>query len=208
MSYKALVDQLRHVAETVSRHEASLKGTKLASAAEKLEATLSKFAALLQDSLRGVDPAAIALRDLLETDPARRILDLKALKVLAKGASGKALTLRAGESAEDQRRRFLEAVVKLGKVGEATVALKGLLASAARPAPDPGDREKVLAELWRLGKLGEADLEVEKARLLGNPNLLRAMAGYAYVKVTARSAPKTIITNLVKFARRVQENTA
>jgi len=208
VSYRELAYQLRRTAETVTRHEASLQGPKLASAAEKLEGTLSKFAAVLQDSLRGVDPAAIALRDLLETEPARRILDAKTLKVLAKGASGKALTLKASDSAADQRRRFLEAVVKLGKVDEATVALKGLLAGASRPAPDPGDREKVLAELWRLGTLEEADLEVEKARLLGNPSLLRAMAGYAYVKVTAKSAPKTIVANLLKFARRVQENTA
>jgi hypothetical protein len=34
------------------------------------------------------------------------------------------------------------------------------------------------------------------------------MAGFAYVKLTAKSAPKTIFSNLVKFARRVQENTA
>ena len=88
------------------------------------------------------------------------------------------------------------------------VALAALLAGASRPAPDPGDREKVLAELWRLGALGEGDLEIEKVRLLENEALLRAMAGYAYVKVTPRSAPKSIFTSLLKFARRVQENTA
>jgi len=208
VSYRELADQLRRCAETVTRHEASLQGAKLAGAAEKLEAALSKFVGVLQDCLRGVDPAAIALRDLLETESARRILDAKTLKILAKVASGKTLSLKAGDSGADQRRRFLESVVKLGRVDEATNALKGLLAGASRPVPDPSDRDKVLAELWRLGTLGEADLEVEKARLLGNAQLLRAMAGYAYVKVTARSAPKTIFTNLVKFARRVQENTA
>lgn len=208
MSYRELADKLKRAAETLVRHEADLGGSKLASAAEKLEAALSKFVVILEDGLRGSDPSAVALRDLLETAVARRVLDSKTLKLLAKKASGKALTLKAIDTAGDQRRRFLEAMVKLGRVDEATVGLKALLAGASRPAPDPGDRDKVLEELWRLGTLGEPDLEVEKARLIENPALLRAMAGYAFVKVTAKSAPKTIFANLVKFARRVQENTA
>lgn len=208
MSYRSLAEQLQRTAETMARNEAALQGAKLATAAEKLESALSKFTVALRDVLRGVDPAAVALRDLLETEGARRILDAKTLKLLAKKASGKALTLKAADSPSDQRRRFLDAMVKLGRVDEATAGFKGLLAGASRPAPDPGDREKVLAELWRLGTLSEADLEIEKARLFENETLLRAMAGYAYVKVTAKSAPKTIFANLVKFARRVQENTA
>jgi hypothetical protein len=208
VSYRSLAERLQQIAETVGRNEPALKGPKLAAAAERLEGSLVTFAAALQEALRGVDPAAVALRDLLETDGTRRILDAKTLKLLAKKASGKALTLGAADSSSDQRRRFFDAMVKLGRVDEATTGLKGLLATAARPAPDPGDREKVLAELWRLGTLTEADLEVEKARLFANESLLRAMAGYAYVKVTAKSAPKTVFANLVKFARRVQENTA
>jgi hypothetical protein len=208
VSYGDLAVRLKQAAETVGRHEASLQGVKLASAAEKLDAALSRFMALVQDSLRGIDPAAIALRDLLASEEARRLLDAKSLKLLAKQASGKPLTLKATDAADDHRRRFLEAMVKLGRVEDGTAKLRALLADASRPAPDPADREKVLADLWRLGTLGETELEVEKARLIANVPLLRAMAGYAYVKVTARSAPKTIFANLVKFARRVAENTA
>lgn len=208
MSYRKLADELKRTAETLLRHEAELGGGKLAAAAEKVETALSKFTEILQEGLRGFDPSAVALRDLLETDGARRALNSKTLKLLAKKASGKALTLKATETPSDQRRRFHEAMVKLRRVDEAAVGLKALLAGASRPAPDPEDRDKVLAELWRLGTLGEPDLEVEKARLIENPTLLRAMAGYAFVKFTAKSAPKTIFANLVKFARRVQENTA
>jgi hypothetical protein len=208
VSYRRLAEELKEAAAAVLTHADQLEGTKLAAAAEKLEGTLSKFTTLLRDQLRGFDPAAVALRDLLESEVARQLLDSKTLKLLAKKATGKALTLKATDAPQDQRKRFLEAVVKLGKVDEAATAVGALLAGASRPAPDPGDREKVLAELWRLGTLGEADLEVEKARLIENPTLLRAMAGFAYVKVTAKSAPKTIFSNLVKFARRVQENTA
>jgi hypothetical protein len=199
---------MKRVSERVLAHEAHLQGTKLATAAEKLEAALLKFSAVLEDGLRGFDPAAVELRDRLETEAARRLLDARTLKLLAKKATGKALTLKAADAPHEQRQRFLEAAVKLGRVDEAAAALAALLAGASRPAPDPGDREKVLAELWRLGALGEGDLEMEQARLLENEALLRAMAGYAYVKVTPRSAPKSIFSSLVKFARRVQENTA
>jgi hypothetical protein len=208
VSYRRLAEELKDAAAAVLAHEEHLEGSKLAAAAEKLEGTLRKFSALLKDQLRGFDPAAVALRDLLESQVARQLLDAKTLKLLAKKATGRALTLRATDAPQDQRKRFLEAAVKLGKVEEGAAAVGALLAGASRPAPDPGDREKVLAELWRLGTLGEADLEIEKARLVDNPTLLRAMAGFAYVKVTAKSAPKTIFSNLVKFARRVQENTA
>lgn len=208
MSYKRLAEDLRQTAAAVLSHEDHLEGPKLAAAAEKLEGTLRKFSELLRDQLRGFDPAAVALRALLESEPARHTLDAKALKLLAKKVTGKALTLKATDASQDQRKRFLDAAVKAGRAEEAATALGALLAGAARPAPDPGDREKVLAELWRLGTLGEAELEIEKARLLENPVLLRAMAGFAYVKLTAKSAPKTIFSNLVKFARRVQENTA
>lgn len=208
MSYRRLAEGLKRVSERVLAHEQHLQGTRLAAAAEKLEAALQKFSALLEDGLRGVDPAALALRDRLERDEARRRLDPKTLKLLAKKATGKALTLKATDAPHEQRQRFLEAAVKLGRVEEAAAALGAFLAQAARPAPDPADRERVLAELWRLGALGEAELEVEKTRLLENPELLRAMAGYAYVKVTARSSPKSILAALLKFARRVQENTA
>lgn len=207
MSYRRLAEGLKRVSERVLAHEEHLQGTRLAAAAEKLEAALQKFSALLEDGLRGLDPAALALRDRLESDEARR-LDAKTLKLLARKATGKALTLKATDAPHEQRRRFLEAAVKLGRVDEAAAALGAFLAQAARPAPDPADRERVLAELWRLGALGEAELEVEKARLLENPELLRAMAGYAYVKVTARSAPRSILAAVLKFGRRVQENTA
>lgn len=208
MSYRRLAEGLKQVSERVLAHEADLQGTKLAAAAEKLEAALLKFRALLDDGLRGFDPAAVALRDRIESEAARRLLDPKTLRLLAKKATGKALTLKATDAPREQRQRFIEAAVKLGRVEAATAALQALLAGAARPAPDPADRDQVLAELWRLGTLDEAELEVEKARLLDNAALLKAMAGYAYVKVTARTAPKTMFASLVKFARRVQANTA
>jgi len=208
VSYRRLAESLGEASRTILAHEDDLQGPKLASAAEKVEAALARFSALLQNELRGFDPAVVALRDRLETEEARRVLDAKALKLLARKATGKALTLKATDTPEDQRRRFLEAAVKHGRVGEADAALAGLLANLSRPSPAVDDRDKVLAELWRLGTLADADLEVEKGRLLDNPDLLRAMAGFAYVKVTARSSPKTIFANLIKFARRVQENTA
>jgi hypothetical protein len=208
VSYRRLVERLTSVAGTIVAHEGHLEGVKLAAAAEKLEAAASRFSALLHDQLRGFDPAAVALRDLLETEAARQLLDAKTLKLLGKRVTGKALTLKASDTPADHRKRFLEAALKLGKLDGAATAVGALLVEASRPAPDPGDREKVLAELWRLGKLADADLEIERARLMQNPALLRAMAGYAYVKVTPKSAPKTIFANLVKFARRVQENTA
>lgn len=208
MSYQSLADQLRRTADTLAAHAARLQGTKLADAAGKVAAALKKLDAALQDALKGSDPAVFALRDLLETRDARSALDTPALKALAKRASGKALTLKATDTPEDRRRRFLDAMVKLERVHDATVALRALLEAASRPAPDPSDRERVLEEVWRLAKLGETELEVEKERLLANPQLLRAMALHTYVKVTAKSSPKTVFANLLKFARRVQENTA
>lgn len=208
MSYESLADQLRRTADTLAANASRLQGTKLAEAADKVAAALKKLEAALQAALKESDPAVFALRDLLETKDARSALDAPTLKALAKRVSGKALTLKATDTPEDRRRRFLDAMVKLEKAHEATVALRALLEAASRPAPDPSDRERVLDEVWRLAKLGEMELEVERERLLANPQLLRAMALHTYVKVTVKSAPRTIFANLLKFARRVQENTA
>jgi hypothetical protein len=208
VSYTRLAELLTRAGQAIATNEDALQGTKLAAAAEKLEPAVNKFMALLGEALRGVDPSVVALRDLLETEPVQRVLDVKTVKILAKKLSGKALTLKATDTASDRRRRFLDAMVKHGRTEEACVGLRAALSGLARPAPDPENRDAVLAELWRLGTLSDTELEMETTRYVENPSLLRAMAGYAYVKVTAKSAPKTIFANLLKFARRVQENTA
>jgi hypothetical protein len=208
VSYARLAHELQATAQQVAAHERQLEGVPLARAAERLEAALRQFRSALDDALRGFAPAVVALRDLLESEGARSRLDAKTLKLLAKKASAKALTLKAADTPADQRKRFLDQAVKLGRAEEAALALRAFLAGAARPSPALDDRDKVLAELWRLGALSEADFEIEQPALLEKPDLLRAMAGYAHVKTTTRTSPKTMLTNLVKFARRVQENTS
>ncbi len=208
MSYERLASELQRVAGALSEHERRLEGAKLAAAASRLDTALAKFADLLDELLRAVDPEVEALRQALAGESGRRHLDAKALKLLFKSATGKALTLKAGEAREADERRFVEGALKHGRVAQTLVAVRACLTDAARPAPDPGDREALLAELWRLGRLSAAELELETPRLLGDFELLRAMAGHAYVKVSARSSPKTVLANLVKFARRVNENTA
>lgn len=208
MSYARLAHELQAVARQVAEHEGKLEGVRLARAAERLEAALGQFRTVVDEALRGFAPAVVGLRDLLESEGARSRLDAKTLKLLAKKATAKALTLKTTESPADHRKRFLDLAVKHGRAEEATLALRTFLAGAARSAPPLGDRDQVLAELWRLGALSEADFEIEKPALLEKPELLRAMAGYAHVKTTARTSPKTMLTNLVKFARRVQENTS
>ena len=75
-------------------------------------------------------------------------------------------------------------------------------------AADPADRKAVLNELWRLGGLAGEELEAEKLRLLDNRPLLFAMATHAHIRTTAKSSPKTLVTKLIQFARRVEENTS
>ncbi len=208
MSYARLEQELRRVADALREHEPRLEGAKLAAAAARLDAALLKFSGLLDDLLRACDPAVDALRRLLADDEARRLLDAKALKAIFKQATGKALTLKAGEGREADERRFVEGAVKQGRVAQALSELRARLDEAARPAPDARDREAVLKELWALGRLDEAALELRKPRLLADVELLHAMAGHAYVKFTPRTSPKTLLANLVKFARRVNENTA
>jgi hypothetical protein len=208
MSYRTLSDQLQSTAERLRAHADSLTGPRLATGAEKLSTALTRFDALLRDALRGEDPEAIALRDLLETEAVRERLDGKTAKLVFKKAAGKSFPARKDEAAQDLRKRLLEAAVKLERAGEVAVALRAHLESATRPLPPPEDRERVLAELWRLAALGEPDLAVERERLLGHPTLLRTMAGYAFIKVGAKSSDKSVFNALVKFARRVRENTA
>ncbi len=206
MSYQNLADNLTRIAERLRAHEADLQGVKLAQAAERLQGTVKRFEATLQTVLRGFDPEAVALGSLLGSPDARKRLDARSLRLLGKKATGKAVTLKRTDAPRDQRRRLLESAIKLGKVREVTQAVRAFLLDARRPAPDLENRDAVLKVLWRLGKLSETDLEIEKLRLLENEALLRSMAGFAYVKTTPRSTPRAILTKLVKFSQRVREN--
>jgi hypothetical protein len=206
VSYRELAGELEQIARRVREHESRLTGARLAAAADRVTAAARKFAGLLDGVLRGFDPEAVALRELLETDAAREALDGKALRLLAKKATGKALPLKAADAPQDARRRFLELAVAQGKAGEAAAAARAFLAAAGAPGPDAGDREAVLAEVWKLGTLPPVELELARARLLRNERLLRAMAGCTFVKTTPRSKPATIFAAVVKFARRVNEN--
>lgn len=206
MSYPALVDALEKTGRTLRTRSNDLEGTALASAAEKLLVALRRFDDVLAGALRGFDPDVKALRTYLEADDVRTALDPKTIKFLAKRGTSRALTLKATDTPDDQRRRLLEAATKRGKAADVLVAIKGFLADRSRPAPRFDDREGVLAEVRRLGKLGKDDLVIEKERLLGNGKLLRAMADAVYIKTTSRTPLKTILTKLVHFAQRVQEN--
>lgn len=208
MSYARLEHELRRVADALRQHEARLEGAKLAAAAGRLDTALAKFSGLLDDLLRASDPAVESLRRLLASDETRRALDAKALKTIFKQATGKALTLKSGEGREGDERRFVEGAVKHARVAQAAATLRVRLEEAARPLPAARDREALLGELWALGRLDESALELRKPRLLADVELLHAMAGHAYVKFTPRTSPKTLLANLLKFARRVNENTA
>jgi hypothetical protein len=208
VSYRALADDLQRVAAAIRGHEGALQGTQLASAAERLHTALRKFDALLKADLRGVDPAAGVLRDLLETPAARDALDGKLLRLLGKKHTGRTLSLKKDDTPGDRRQRFYDTMVKAGRAAEAAVAIRAYLERATLPAPPPGDRERVLEELWRLANLDEFALAVAQQRLLEDEKLLRAMAGYAFIKISPRSRPKSIFAALLKFSRRVKENTA
>ncbi len=206
MSYQNLADDLTRIAERLRAHDADLQGVKLATAAERLRGSLGRFEGTLETVLRGVDPEAIALKSLLDSPDSRKRLDARSLRLLGKKATGKAVTLKRTDAPREQRRRLLEAAVKHGKVREVTQVVRAFLLDARRPAPDLGNRDAVLEVLWRLGRLSETDLEIEKLRLLENEALLRSMAGFAYVKTTPRSTPRAILSKLVKFSQRVREN--
>jgi hypothetical protein len=208
VSYETLARELEETVGELRAEAEALQGIPLAKAAERLLPPLRKLREALRAAKRGTDPDTAALREVLESGEARSALDAKTIRALAKRAMGKAVTLKAGDSPEDQRRRLLDAAVKHGSSAEVLTALKAFLANRARPAPEPTDREAVLAELWRLGRLAPEDLDFERQRLADNLPLLQSMASHAYVKMTARSSPRTIVTKLVKFAQRVQENTS
>jgi len=208
MSYRTLAENLQSAAKNLLVHETSLNGLKLAASAEKLASALAKFDTLVRDAIRGEDPEAIALRDLLETEAVRERLDGKTAKLLLKKAAGKSLPLKKDDTPQGLRRRFLEAAIKAEIAGQALVAVRAHIQHITRPLPSPGDREQVLAELWRLACLDETALAVERERLFTDPALLRAMAGYAFIKLTAKTTDKSIFNALVKFSRRVRENTA
>lgn len=206
MSYPALAEALEKAGRTLRGRSDELEGTALASAAEKLQAALRKFDDALAATLRGFDPDVKALRSYLEAEDVRAALDIKTIKLLAKKGTGRALTVKATDTPEDQRWRLLEAATKQGRAGDVLVAIKAFIADRSRPAPRLDDREGVLAEVRRLGKVSKDDLAIEKESLLGNEKLLRAMADAVYIKTTSRTPPKTILTKLVHFAQRVQEN--
>lgn len=206
MSYHALAAELEQIARRVREYEDRLTGLKLAAAADKLTVAARKFTGLLEAALRGVDPDAVALRELLESETARDAFDGKALKLLARKAAGKTLTLKATDAPQDARKRFLDLAVAQGRAREAAAAVREFLEAEGAAGPDAGDRDAVLAEVWKLGALSGPDLELARARILKNDRRLRAMAGWTYVKTTPRSKPATIFAAVVKFAKRVNEN--
>jgi hypothetical protein len=206
VSYDGLAADLERIARRVREHGERLGGARLAAAADRLAVAARRFAGLLDGALRGLDPDAVALRELLESEAGRAALDGKALRLLARKATGKTLTLRATDAPQDSRKRFLDLAVTRDRAGAAAAAVRAFLEAEASPGPDAGDREAVLAEVWALGRLAGPDLELARARLLRNERLLRAMAGYTFVRTTPRSKPATIFAAVVKFARRVNEN--
>jgi hypothetical protein len=208
VSYERLAYELEDAARRLRVRPEALSGVPLARAAEKVRASLTAFAKALDVALRGSDPDVVALRDYLETPEARAALDPAGVKALSKQAFGKAVTVKKTDTAEDLRRRLVENAVKAGRAGEVLTLGRAYIAGRLRPAADPADRQAVLQELWRLGGLSPDALEVEKARLLENRDLLFAMASYAHIRTTAKSAPKGVLTKLLQFARRVEENTS
>jgi hypothetical protein len=206
VSYETLAVTLEGIGKRLRQHAAHVEGAKLAAAAEKLESAATKFAALLDGALRGFDPDTVALRELLESASARESLDAKALKLIAKKSTGKALTLKAADTPQDARARLLDLAAKQAKAADVARAVRDYLDGIAAPGPEATNREAVLAEVWKLGKLSGPDLELAKERLVRNEALLRAMAAFTFVKTTPRSKPAAIFAALVKFAKRVNEN--
>ncbi|MGH9888468.1 MAG: hypothetical protein ACREBE_23245, partial [bacterium] len=107
MSYESLADQLEGIVARLRKHADRLEGVPLANAATKLRTSLKAFDAALEASVRGTDPEIKELRDLLEGPGARAGADIKTVKLLAKRATGKALTLKATDAPQDQRRKFV-----------------------------------------------------------------------------------------------------
>jgi hypothetical protein len=208
VSYERLADQLEDTARRLRARPEALSGVPLARAAEKVGSSLTTFIKVLDAALKGSDPDVVALREYLETGEARTALDPAGVKALSKQVLGKAVTVKKTDTPEDLRRRLVEAAVKAGCAGSALTAARTYVAGRLRPSADPADRQAVLQELWRLGGLSGDALEVEKARLLEDRDLLFAMASYAHIRTTAKSSPKTVLTKLLQFARRVEENTS
>jgi hypothetical protein len=208
VSYERLAQQLEDAARRLRSRPEALSGVPLARAGEKLQASLTAFVRALEGALRGTDPDVVELRTLLETPEARASLDAAGIKAVTKRAFGKAVTIKKTDTPEDLRRRVVETAVKQGKAGDALQAVRFWISERGRPSTDHTDREAVLAALWRLGGLAPDALEIEKIRLLENRPLLFAMAAHAYIKTTAKSAPRTVLTKVLKFAQRVEENTS
>lgn len=208
MSYERLAEQLADAARRLRARPEALAGVPLARAAEKVQAALAALLKGVDAALRGTDPDVVALRDYVETAEARQWLDTAGMKAVTKQAFGKALTAKKTDTAADLRRRLVDAAVKLGKAGAALAAARAFVAGRTRPAADPVDRQAVLNELWGLGGLSGDALDVEKLRLLENRPLLFAMASHAHIRITAKSSPKAVLTKVLQFARRVEENTS
>jgi hypothetical protein len=208
VSYERLAGQLEEIARRLRSRPEALAGLPLARAAEKVQAALAPFVKAVDAALRGADPDVVALRDWLESAEARVVIDAAGVKAVSKGALGKAVTVKKTDTAEDLRRRLLESAVKAGRAGEVLTAARAFVSVRARPAADPSDRQAVLNELWRLGGMSGDGLEVEKLRLLECRELLFAMASYAHIRTTAKSTPKAVLTKVLQFARRVEENTS
>lgn len=206
MSYETLATLLETIAHRLQKQAGHLTGTKLASQAGKLESAAARFNKDLDASLRGFDPEALALRELMESDAGRAALDAGALKQLAKKATGKSVTVKKTDEPQDARARLVDQAIKLGRVPETLAAVTRHLEASAAPEPPLDNRDAMLERVWELGRLDGPDLNLAKSSLLKNEKVLRAMAAFTHIRTTPRSTPASMFTAIVKFARRVNEN--
>lgn len=201
MSYQLLAQRLAAVGAQLERHAASLKGAEPAKLAAALGTQLTKLEKLLAVGASQDTPEMRRLGDLVTELGA-------AVPAVAWTALAKQLGLKLPKTATPAARqeKFLDAVAKTGTASTAVAWFEHFAQLTQRPPADLSSEEALRAEIRRLGAGTPEQLELELETSFDDGQL-RALAAAAGLRVTAKSARKKLLPDLVHYLRRHHLNT-
>lgn len=206
MSYTELADQLKTLGKRLATESKELSGKRVAESAGLLKRALERFARELDSAAAGEDPDLNDFSQLLKNPSLRKHLDLDGLKQVAKDVLGRAFPSRKDETAGEYRKRLVEHISENGSGTKAVKKLREFLAEAASPAPQMKNHDALLAEIYRIGGLEEAEIEAEFTTRLRDERMLRALATAARLRVRENSSIEKIRRDLIRFAKRARRN--
>ncbi len=207
MTDQELAQLLITVAQKLETQAENISGKAFAEHAAKLQTAVLKLEKLLESTSLTDSPEAQTLsRDLLEAEGSC-LLEVKTLKKITKDILGKTFTPKKTESRYQTFQRLVQITAEAGMTSEMSARVRMVIESTKRPRIEQFDTMALAGELNKLGVKNEDELTSLLMEYYTDEEV-RALGRASSPKVTPKSTKKKLVPDIVRFARRLSENTS